>query len=75
MEVAPRCEIVARSWAVDVLVRRDDIEGWVSDARRFDTSEQAERWGQWCCDHQPHALRYRVVPSPLPPTIFELPQD
>jgi hypothetical protein len=68
-----RQEVVARSWAVEVLVRRDDHELWVGDARRFTTPARLMRWGDWLLSPLlAGAVRYRVFASALPPTHFHL---
>lgn len=64
-----RLEIVARSWALEMLVRVDDVEAWVTDAVRFPSEYTAERHGQWLLAQRQDYIRFRVLPSALPPTI------
>lgn len=62
-------ETIARSWALEMLLRRDDHEMWVSDAVRFPTREKAEAFGDMLLAMRSMYVRYRVIPSNLPPTL------
>jgi hypothetical protein len=58
-----------RSWALEMMLRIDDHEMWVSDAVRFPTEASAQHYGDLLLATRPVYTRYRLIPSRLPATL------
>lgn len=68
-ETQARHEIRGRSYALEMCLRFDDHEIWVSDAIRFPTEMTADDYGRLLLARRPVYCRYRILPSALPPNM------